>query len=113
MEPPGRIADHLAQPRLDIHMDVFVFVAEGKLAALDFFLDFAEAGNDFLGIRFRDDALLAQHFGMRLRPGNILSPQALSTPIETLICCMMSSGRSSNRPPHIWLLLFFFLLMGR
>ncbi len=39
MEPAGGRADQLGKPRLDIHVDVFERLAEGKGTALDFRLD--------------------------------------------------------------------------
>jgi hypothetical protein len=39
VQPPGRRADQLAQPRLHVHVDVFVLVAEGKGPGGDLRLD--------------------------------------------------------------------------
>lgn len=64
------------QPGLDVHVDVFIGVAEGEGPARDLALDDVQPVQDGLGVGLLDDALLGQHAAMRPRPGQVLRPQA-------------------------------------
>ena len=77
VQPAGRCADQLAQAMLDGHVDVFELGALWNAVALIFGGDLVEAFEDRSGVGLADDALVAQHRGMRLGRGDILAPQPL------------------------------------
>ena len=66
MEPRPRLADAFRQTRLDVHMDVFEGDGEIEIAVVDVLFDVVEAGDDFVGVILRYNALLGKHFRMGL-----------------------------------------------
>ena len=77
MQLAGDRADQLAQPALDIEMDVLELAGEGEFACLDLGRDLVEAGCDFFRLGFGQDAGRAEHGDMRLGGQNVVAPQAL------------------------------------
>ena len=72
VQPPGRLADQLLEPRLDVHVDVFEFAPEGKRTRPHLDGDRVEPALDGFIVRRAQDAHLGQHVGMRPAPGHIL-----------------------------------------
>ena len=56
VEPARRGPDQLAEPGLDVHVNVLELAREPEFAALDLGLDLDQAADDFVGVLFRDDA---------------------------------------------------------
>ncbi len=77
MQSPGRSADPLAQPRLDVHVNVFERLRERERAAFDLGQHLIEPGGDRSSVLGRDHTLLRQHRRMGLAAGDILSREAL------------------------------------
>ena len=76
VQAPRRLANQFRQARLDVHVNVFIGVAEGEGAVPDLALDDVQTAQDGLGVGRLDDALLGQHATMGPRTGQILRPQA-------------------------------------
>src|SRR5262249_27847011 len=76
VEAPGGGADQLAQPRLDIGMDVLELYLEGEAAFGDLGLDLVEAKRDGLAVGLTEDALANQHGGVGPAAGDVLAPEA-------------------------------------
>ena len=76
MQPACRLADLLAQPHLDVQMDVFEVVAEREVAALDLVADLFEPAHDRFSVVAGDDALLREHARVGNRAGDIVTVQA-------------------------------------
>uniref|UniRef100_A0A0N4ZJJ8 Transcriptional regulator n=1 Tax=Parastrongyloides trichosuri TaxID=131310 RepID=A0A0N4ZJJ8_PARTI len=76
VQAPRRLADQLGQAGLDVHVDVFIGVAEGEGPVPDLALDDVQPAQDGLGVRRRDDPLFLQHATMGPRTGQVLRPQA-------------------------------------
>ena len=72
MQALARLADATGQLALDGHMNVFVVDVEGEVAGIDILFDSGQALGNRLLVLGTDDALGRQHFGMRLRAGDIL-----------------------------------------
>src|SRR4051794_28135769 len=79
MEPPGRLADNLAEARLDIHMDVLESARERECPGGDLALYLLEAPPNLRRVRMRDDPLFRQHLRMRLGAADVLRVEA---PVE-------------------------------
>ena len=77
VQPPGRRADDLGQPRLDVQMNVFQFALEDEVAVGDFLFDLVQALEDGLGVILGDDAFGGQHAHMRPRAGQVFARQPL------------------------------------
>ncbi len=80
MQPPGRLADDLLEPRLDVHVHVFERARKREAAFGDFRLNAVEPFTNLPRIGARDNAALGKHCGMGLGAGNILCVETL---IET------------------------------
>jgi hypothetical protein len=76
-----------------------------KGALGDLARDRVQPRDDLRRIGRRDDALIGEHPGMRLAPGDVLAASALSKSIEALISSMIAAGASLKSPPHILLLI--------
>ncbi|MNN39819.1 hypothetical protein D3C81_1538710 [compost metagenome] len=76
VQTPRRLADQLRQAGLDVHVDVFIGVAEGEGPVPDLGLDDVQSAQDGVRVALLDNALLGQHAAMRPRPGQVLRPQA-------------------------------------
>ena len=77
MELAGHRPDQLAQPALDIEMNVLERARESELAGLDLGQDLVEAARDLVGLRRFHDAGRAEHGDMRLGGKNVVTPQPL------------------------------------
>ena len=77
MEAPGRLADHLLEPALDIHVNVFERARKRECAGGDLGLHLIEPAPNFGRVGFRDDALFGEHSRMRLRAFDVLGKEAL------------------------------------
>ena len=74
---PAAGADQLAEPVLDRHVDVLELGRSGTPSRSIFGGDLVEPFEDRGGISVADDALIAEHRGMRFRGRDILAPQPL------------------------------------
>ena len=79
VQAPGRWADQLAQPGLDVQVNVLEFLPEGELSGLDLGLDVVQALLDLRLVGGGDDPGGGQHGGMGARSGQILPRHA---PVE-------------------------------
>src|SRR5262249_10096602 len=76
VQPAGRWPDQLAQPRLDIGMDVLELYLESEAALGDLCLYLIEAELDRIAVGLTEDALAHQHGGMGPAAGDVLAPEA-------------------------------------
>ena len=72
MQALASLADATRQLALDGHMNVLVVDVEGEVAGIDILFDSGQTLGNRLLVLGTDDALGRQHFGMRLRAGDIL-----------------------------------------
>ena len=72
MQALAGLADATRQLALDGHMNVLVVDVEGEVAGIDILFDSGQTLGNRLLVLGTDDALGRQHFGMRLRAGDIL-----------------------------------------
>jgi hypothetical protein len=75
VQSPRRRPDQLAQAMLHMHVDVLELLPARHAIRLILGRDPLQPGQDRLGIRSGDDALIAQHRRMRARARQILAPQ--------------------------------------
>ena len=68
----AHIAHKLGKACLNIHVHVFKLWLPHKVASLDFFAHAVQTVDQNPGLALADDALAAQHAGMRLRSADIL-----------------------------------------
>ncbi len=76
MQTARRLADQLVQTRFDVHVNVFIGIAEREGAVLDLAFDHIQTAKDGVGVGLLDDALLGQHAAMCARSGKVLGPKA-------------------------------------
>ena len=96
MELAGDRPDQLAQPALDIQMNVLERTRELELARLDLGGDRVETARDLLGLFRVDDAGRAKHGDMRLRGHDIVTPQAL-VEVDGGIYLLHDLGRTGGK----------------
>ena len=77
VKPAGRVADHIGQPRLDIHVNIFEFGLEIEIPALNFVPDRGQTATNRSHVRAGQNARIAQHPGVRNRSGDILGIERL------------------------------------
>ncbi len=65
MQPAGRVADQLGEPRLDVEMDILERGLEFEAARLDLLEDVVQARLDGRAVLGGDQALVDQHAAMR------------------------------------------------
>ena len=65
VQPTGRLADQLGQPRFNIHMNVFQRAREIEIARFHFRCDFVQAVADCRPVFSGNNALFDQHIRMR------------------------------------------------
>ena len=105
VQPPGRRADQLGQPRLDVEMDVFQFALEDELALGDFLFDLLQALQDGLASSLEMMPSVASMRACAFEPARSSTARRLSKSMEGVISSMIAAGPASNRPPHILLVL--------
>ena len=66
------VAQLVRQRGFDVHVNVFIFKRENKLAAFALSLKFPQTGLDRLKFRSCQNADVRQHPRVRNRPGNVL-----------------------------------------
>ena len=76
VQPPGRLADQLLQPRFDIHVDIFQGAGKAEFPGIDLGFDRAKPVGDRLGVRLGNDAATRQHIGMSDRSFYVLGVEA-------------------------------------
>ena len=106
MQPPGRLADQLLEPALDVHVHVLERAREHEPPGLDLLEHLVEAGVYLLEVLLGDDALGRQHGGMRLGGADVLRRQSLVEVDGGVYLLHDLRGRLEKRPPHILLALF-------
>jgi len=70
-------ADHVGQPRFDVHVHIFLLDRPGKLAVPDFLPDLGQAADDVVAFLLSQDADFAEHGRMRDGALDILLRHAL------------------------------------
>src|SRR5690606_24300410 len=96
VQPLGRLADQLGKARLHVHVDVLQRRVLHQLARLDLGGNLIETGLNGGVVLRREDALSGGHGGVRLRTGDVLTPQALVEADRCVNLCHHRGGSAAE-----------------